>query len=103
VTRRHIRFELISVTLGGAPIGSATIDSWEDDNGRQQWSARVLMKLGHGTPDGQLVGTTRDGRILSGHVRVAEDQQGPRGARTVLVELHGQGPLEELEASEPAG
>jgi hypothetical protein len=95
VVRRHRRFELLKVTLGEIPIGSCTIDLWEDDDGREQWSARVLMKTGHGSTEGVLWGTTRDGRYLTGQARFAADQQGPRGGRTVLVELHGQGPLEE--------
>ena len=99
MVRRHRRFELLDVTLAGAPIGSATIDAWEDDNGQDQWSARVLMKLGHGATEGLLAGSTRDGRGLSGPVQLANDLQGPRGARTVLVAFHGLGPLEERDAS----
>ena len=95
MVRRHRRFELLQVTLGEIPIGSCTIDLWEDDDGREQWSARVLMKTGHGSTEGVLWGKTRDGRYLTGQARFATDQQGPRGGRTVLVELHGQGPLEE--------
>jgi hypothetical protein len=95
VVRRHRRFELLHVTLDETPIGSCTIDAWEDDDGREQWTARVLMKTGHGSTEGVLHGSTRDGRSLAGQVRFAADQQGPRGGRTVLVELHGHGPLEE--------
>jgi hypothetical protein len=102
VVRRHRRFELLKVTLDETPIGSCTIDAWEDDDGREQWTARVLMKTGHGSTEGVLHGLTRDGHALSGHVRFAADQQGPRGGRTVLVELHGQGPLETpVPASDP--
>jgi hypothetical protein len=85
---------LLQVTLDETPIGSCTIDAWEDDDGREQWTARVLMKTGHGSTDGVLHGSTRTGEALAGHVRFAADQQGPRGGRTVLVELHGQGPLQ---------
>ena len=103
MVRRHRRFELLQVTLGEDPIGSCTIDLWEDDDGREQWSARVLMKTGHGSTEGALLGRTRDGRWLKGLARFAADQQGPRGGRTVLVELHGHGPLEESSAPpEPA-
>jgi hypothetical protein len=94
VVRRHRRFELLQVTLDETPIGSCTIDAWEDDDGREQWTARVLMKTGHGSTEGVLHGLTRSGDNLEGQVRFAADQQGPRGGRTVLVELHGQGPLE---------
>ena len=95
MVRRHRRFELLQVTLDETPIGSCTIDAWEDDDGREQWTARVLMKTGHGSTEGVLHGLTRSGENLKGQVRFAADQQGPRGGRTVLVELHGQGPLEE--------
>ena len=95
MVRRHRRFELLKVTLDETPIGSCTIDAWEDDDGREQWTARVLMKTGHGSTEGTLRGATRGGQPLTGLVRFAADQQGPRGGRTVLVELHGQGPLEE--------
>ena len=98
MVRRHRRFELLQVTLDDTPIGSCTIDAWEDDDGREQWAARVLMKSGHGSTEGMLRGLTRDGRTLTGAARFATDQQGPRGGRTVLVELHGQGPLESPEA-----
>jgi len=94
VVRRHRRFELLQVTLDETPIGSCTIDAWEDDDGREQWTARVLMKTGHGSTEGVLRGSTRTGEALAGQVRFAADQQGPRGGRTVLVELHGQGPLQ---------
>jgi hypothetical protein len=97
VVRRHRRFELLQVTLDEMSIGSCTIDAWEDDDGREQWTARVLMKTGHGSTEGVLHGSTRTGEHLAGQVRFAADQQGPRGGRTVLVELHGQGPLEPAE------
>lgn len=102
VVRRHRRFELLQVTLDDTPIGSCTIDAWEDDAGHEQWAARVLMKSGHGSTEGILRGSTRDGRTLTGVARFATDQQGPRGGRTVLVELHGQGPLEPAPAEDPA-
>ena len=97
MVRRHRRFELLQVTLDETPIGSCTIDAWEDDDGHEQWTARVLMKTGHGSTEGILHGSTRSGEMLAGQVRFAADQQGPRGGRTVLVELHGQGPLEPAE------
>ena len=106
MVRRHRRFELLNVALGEIPIGSCTIDLWEVEDGSEQWSARVLMKSGHGSTEGVLVGQTRDGRTLQGRARFAADQQGPRGGRTVLVELHGQGPLAEAPAGPvppPAG
>ncbi len=101
MVRNHRRFELLNVTLDESPIGSCTIDLWEDDDGREQWAARLLMKTGHGSTEGILAGSTRTGDRLQGKVRFAADQQGPRGGRTVLVELHGQGPLEPTTAAAP--
>jgi hypothetical protein len=101
VVRRHRRFELLQVTLDETPIGSCTIDAWEDDDGREQWTARVLMKTGHGSTEGVLHGSTREGQALAGQVKFAADQQGPRGGRTVLVELHGHGPLEPPAPDDP--
>ena len=98
MVRKHRRFELLQASLGDIPIGSCTIDLWEGDDGREQWSARVLMKLGHGSTEGALVGRTRDHHWFTGPARFAADQQGPRGGRTVLVELHGLGPLEPTDA-----
>jgi len=94
MVRQHHRFELIGVQLDGNPVGNATIDTWEDDQGTGQWSARILMRAAHGFADGMLSGTTRGGRPLSGPVHVAVDHPGPTGARTVLVELHGRGALD---------
>ncbi len=81
--------------LGDAPIGNATIDAWEDDQGASCWSARVLMKTGHASADGWLIGSTRKGHALRGWVHVGADLAGPSGGRTVLVELHGLGLLED--------
>ena len=93
MVRQHLRFELLDVVLGDIPIGRCTIDQWQDDRGGTQWSARVLMDRAHGSTSGQLVGRTREGGFLSGPATFAADQDGPRGARIVLVELHGTGPL----------
>jgi hypothetical protein len=101
VATSHRRFELLDVVLGDLPIGRCTIDQWTDARGNTQWSARVLMARAHGTESGQLVGHTREGMFLAGPATFATDQDGPRGARTVLVELHGTGPL--VEIPNPAG
>jgi hypothetical protein len=102
VVRKHTRFELLQVTLGDTPVGSVTIDAWEDDAGRRQWSGRVLMKTGHKAESGLLTGSMRDGTKLQGPVRVGEETQGPGGARSVLVELTGEGPLERPDATPQA-
>ena len=90
----HSRFELLDVVLGDVPIGRCTIDRWRDAAGNIQWSARVLMPRDHATVAGRLVGRNREGQFLAGEVTFAKHQEGPRGARTVLAELHGVGPLE---------
>ena len=89
----HRRFELLDVMLGDLPIGRCTIDQWRDAKGETQWSARVLMAREHGTTSGQLTGRTRESQYLAGPAVFGADQEGPRGGRTVLVELHGTGPL----------
>jgi hypothetical protein len=101
VVRQHRRFELLDVVFADVPIGRCTIDQWEDDRGEAQWAARVLMPRAHGSTTGRLIGRTREGGFLAGAAAFATDQDGPRGARTVLVELHGVGPLEPTTAPPP--
>ena len=102
MARSHRRFELLDVVLDDVPIARCTIDQWQDDRGEAQWSARVLMPRGHTTGEGRLVGRTREGRFLAGPTTFAGHQDGPRGGSTVLVELHGTGPLVPAEAPAPA-
>jgi hypothetical protein len=102
VARSHRRFELLDVVLDDVPIGRCTIDHWQDDRGDTQWSARVLMPRGHATGAGRLVGRTREGQFLAGPATFAGDQDGPRGGATLLVELHGTGPLVPTDAPSPA-
>ena len=90
---KHRRFELLDVVFADVSIGRCTIDQWEDDRGEPQWTARVLMEKAHGSTSGKLVGKTREGAFLGGPATFAAHQDGPRGGRTVLVELHGTGPL----------
>ncbi len=93
MVRRHRRFALLDVTFAGQPLPGATIDAWEDDGGSNRWTARALMPFGQQIEAGLLEGRTKDGSRVSGEVRVANRQHGPRGPRTVLVELHGSGLL----------
>jgi hypothetical protein len=93
VVTSHTRFELLDVVLGDLPIGRCTIDRWQDARGNIQWSARVLMARDHATVSGRLVGRNRAGQMLAGDVKFATHQDGPSGARTVLAQLHGTGPL----------
>ena len=97
---QHRRFELLDVVFADVAIGRCTIDQWTDDRGEIQWAARVLMDRGHGSTSGQLVGKTREGGFMSGPATFAAHQDGPRGARMVLVELHGTGPL--VRTTDPA-
>ena len=97
---QHRRFELLDVVLAGEPIGRCTIDEWQDERGDRQWTARVLMARDHASTAGELVGRTREGGFLTGPAMFAAHQDGPRGARTVLVELYGTGPL--VQTTDPA-
>lgn len=103
VPSSHHRFALLDVTFAGVALPSATMDIWEDDRGVSRWSARALMPAAQVAESGRLSGRTKDGRLFSGDVEVANRQMGPGGPRgQTLVELHGSGPLEEVEAP-PAG
>jgi hypothetical protein len=101
VTRRHVRFELLDVMIDSQPVGKATIDAWEDDAAVSRWAARIPMKAGHGSVAGMLTGSTRDGRRLAGRVTVGVDAIGPKGG-TVIVDLHGEGPLTETTTPDSA-
>ena len=93
MTRQHRRFSLDEVTLQGAPVGGATIDAWEDGDGTERWTARLLVPTMDHVTDGELVGRMRDGRVIKGDVHLGDTAPGPRRTRVVLVELHGDGPL----------
>ena len=90
---RHERFALYDVTFAGLPLPTATVDCWEDAHGSRQWLARVLTRSRLELDDGELSGHTADGRALSGHALVADQQVGPGGARQTLIVLHGSGTL----------
>ena len=93
VTLRHQRFALLGVTFAGVPLPSATVDCWHDARGQPQWLARVLTRLGPMAEAGELSGHTADGRTLSGHVLVADQQVDSGTRRETLVVFHGSGPL----------
>jgi hypothetical protein len=57
------------VTFAGLPLPAATIDCWE------------------------LSGQIADGRTLSGHALVADQQVGPGGMKQTLIVFHGSGTL----------
>jgi hypothetical protein len=92
----HERFALLGVTFAGVALPSATMDCWEDARGQPQWLARVLTRSLPSVEDGELSGHTADGRILSGHALVADQQIGPGGRRETLVVFHGTGTLHGL-------
>ena len=81
------------MTYAGVQLPAATMDCWEDAEGRTQWSARVVTRLGELLDEGELVGSTADGRVVTGHVLLASRQMGPGGRRETLVEFHGSGSL----------
>jgi hypothetical protein len=93
VTQQHRRFPLLDVTFAGVPLPGATIDCWQDSQGRSQWQARVLTRGNPTVDDGELSGRTADGRTISGHVLVADRQVGPGGRRETLIVFHGAGTL----------
>ncbi len=93
VTRRHQRFALFDVTFDGIPLPGATVDCWEDSLGQPQWSARALTRAFPTVEDGELAGRTADGRTLSGHAVVADQQVGPGSRRETLIVFHGSGTL----------
>lgn len=85
------------MTFGGVSLPGATIDCWDDADGRSQWSARIVTRTGPALDEGELRGRTGDGRSLSGHAVVADRQAGAGGRRETLVELHGSGDLRGLD------
>jgi hypothetical protein len=96
VVRRHTRFALRDVTYAGIQLPGATMDCWEDADGHAQWTARVVTRLGELLDEGELIGSTADGRVVTGHVLLASRQMGPAGRRETLVEFHGSGHLHGL-------
>jgi hypothetical protein len=97
VASHHHRFALHDVTFAGTALPSATVDLWEDDGGVSRWLVRALMPQSQQAESGRLTGRMKDGRQLSGEVKVAARQAGPGGPRgQTLVELHGTDALEGL-------
>ena len=96
VTQRHKRFALFDVTFAGIPLPGATVDCWQDSRGEPQWHARSLTRQGSLVEDGELTGRTADGRMLSGHALVADQQVGPGSRRETLIVFHGSGTLHGL-------
>jgi hypothetical protein len=94
VAQKHQRFALIDATFAGQPLPNATVDWWEDDQGRRRWAIRALVPAGPLVEGGRLAGKTRDGREVSGEVVVGNQQEGPRGRAHRLVEFNGSGELE---------
>ena len=96
VAAKHERFALYGVTFAGVSLPTATIDCWEDVHGRPQWLARVLVRSRTEVDAGELSGQTADGRTLSGHAVIADQQVGPGGMRQTLIVFHGSGTLHGL-------
>lgn len=93
MTTRHQRFAIHDVTFNGTSMPGATIDEWRDVAGNDQWSARLVARLGPVLDEGELAGTTADGRLMTGHALVADRQVGPGGRRDLLIVFHGSGAL----------
>ncbi len=93
VALRHHRFALHDVTFAGVSLPGATMDCWDDPDGRRQWLARVVTRVCPEVEDGELSGHIADGRTVSGHALIADQQVGPHGRREILVVFHGAGPL----------
>ena len=89
VIRNHRRFALSEVTFDGDPVGNVTIDAWENAEGADCWSARVLMIPTDARVGGALVGRTRDGRLLRGNVARGATGPSPRPRGPALIEWHG--------------
>ena len=89
----HRRFSVAHVTVGGVPVGGATIDSWRDAGG-ERWCARLLLPIAPPMGDGILEGTKADGTRVRGEVRLGDTRAGPTRGRHVMAELLGQGPLQ---------
>ena len=87
--RNHRRFALSEVTFDGQSVGGATIDSWQDANGADCWSARVLMAAADLPEAGTLAGRTRDGRVLRGSVKLVGPGPAPGWRGAALVEWGG--------------
>jgi hypothetical protein len=95
VTRHHQRFALRDVLFAGVSFKGATIDTWEDDQGRPQWSARVVGRFGDLEPSGELSGRMRSGQRVGGHV-VTDASMVGRDSRERIVEFHGAGALGQI-------
>jgi hypothetical protein len=92
VTRHHQRFELRDVLFGTASFKGATVDTWEDDQGRPQWSVRVVGRFGDLEPTGELSGRIRSGERVGGWVVTDVEMSGHRSHERI-VEFHGTGAL----------
>jgi hypothetical protein len=93
VVRHHQRFALREVTFGGKTFRGATVDRWEDDAGRAQWSVRIVAKFSPLPDEGELVGRTAAGQLVGGHVVVEKGLLEHGTTHEALVEFHGLGDL----------
>jgi hypothetical protein len=93
VVRHHERFALREVTFGGKTFRGATVDQWEDDAGRSQWSVRIVAKFAPLPDEGELIGRTMSGELVGGHVSVEKGLLDRGTSHEALVEFHGSGDL----------
>jgi hypothetical protein len=80
------------VLYAGASFSGATVDTWEDDQGRRQWSARIVGRIGDLEPNGELSGLMRSGERVSGRV-VTDAGLVEHARRERIVEFRGAGAL----------
>jgi hypothetical protein len=80
------------VLYAGTSFMGATVDTWEDDQGRSQWSVRVVGRIGDLEPNGELSGLMRSGERVGGPV-VTDAGLNEHARRERIVEFRGAGAL----------
>jgi hypothetical protein len=95
VTRHHQRFALRDVLYAGARLTGATVDTWEDDQGRPQWTVRIVGRMGGLEPNGELSGLIGSGERLGGRV-VTDGGPVEHARRERIVEFRGAGRLAQV-------
>jgi len=87
---------LRDVLYAGASFSGATVDTWEDDHGRPQWTARIVGRIGDLQPAGELSGLMRSGERVGGRVVTGAALVGHTGGHERIVEFHGAGALAQV-------
>ena len=95
--RRHLRFALKQVTFAGVSMPGATLDCWDDDQGRFNGPRASSPARNPPEDEGEFVGVLADGRTVTGYVTVGGRRIEPAADPETLVEFHGSGDLHGLE------